>query len=108
MVGQVHCGKRLFPCQGALFRITQEALNNIVKHAEAKRVQIRLVNFPEKVNITVSDDGRGFNARSVSPGLGTTSMRERAEAIGATLNVYSQIGEGTTVSVSWERPASLS
>ena len=88
--------------QTALFRITQEALNNVRKHARARRVWIELWTEGESVTLRVQDDGQGFQLKPVvrRPGLrgvGLSSMRERAEAAGGTLLVESEPGRGTTV-----------
>lgn len=88
--------------QVALYRIAQEALNNVVKHARASQaiVTLRLCN---PVRLTIADDGAGFDPAAVTADhLGLRIMRERAEAIGAKLSVYSEPGEGTQVSVVWE------
>jgi PAS domain S-box-containing protein len=87
-----------------LYRIAQEALNNVVKHARARRVEITLVPIAEgaRVQLRIRDDGRGFDAASVPPGrLGLGIMRERADAIGAALALHSQPGAGTEVLVTW-------
>src|SRR5262249_256615 len=70
----------------ALFRIVQEALNNVAKHARARRVKIALAETPRHVRLTVTDDGIGFSAaRSAhdTPTYGIVTMNERAEAVGA-------------------------
>ena len=86
----------------ALYRITQEALNNVVKHAEASQAMISLNCQAVGVEMMVSDDGRGFDIESVSPDhLGLGIMRERAEAVGAELQVESQVNHGTQVKVVW-------
>ena len=87
----------------ALYRIAQEALNNVVKHAEASQVEVRLVSQPGRVKLLISDDGCGFDPRSVSPEhLGLGIMRERAAAIGAHLEIQSHPGGGTQIVVGWE------
>ncbi len=100
----------------ALYRIVQEALNNIVKHANACCVQIVLDCQPQRVLLTVSDDGQGFIAElhpTASPTptnaqhLGLHTMHERASEIGGTLQLRSQLGQGTTIGVTIPRsPAS--
>ena len=86
----------------ALYRITQEALNNVVKHSEASQATISLNCEAAGAEMIVSDDGRGFDIKSVSPDhLGLGIMRERAEAIGADLQVESQVDRGTQVKVVW-------
>jgi signal transduction histidine kinase len=93
----------------ALYRIAQEALNNIVKHARATSVHVELACEPggegenDIVSLSVSDDGVGFSDSDVEPGeLGLSIMRERAESVGAVLSVASEPGSGTTVLVTWQ------
>ncbi|HEU5098302.1 MAG TPA: GAF domain-containing protein, partial [Roseiflexaceae bacterium] len=89
--------------QVALYRITQEALNNIAKHATASQVRITGRCEPERVELHIADDGRGFEPGAVAPGsLGLGIMRERAAGIGATLRVESTPGAGTAVRVEWQ------
>jgi len=86
----------------ALYRIAQEALNNVAKHSGANWVTVSLCCQPEEVELLVSDDGRGFDVQDISSErLGLGIMRERAEAIRATLKIESQIGHGTQVVVIW-------
>ena len=86
--------------QIALYRIAQEALNNISKHAGASQVTLSLAFLPDSVNLSIQDNGRGFNPTDTPhESLGLGIMRERAQKIGADLTINSQIGEGTTVSV---------
>jgi signal transduction histidine kinase len=99
-----------FPREEALFRIAQEALNNVVKHAGARRVHIALGLDAEAVHMTVADDGRGFEpgelvlkaaagGASREGGLGFVSMRERAEALHGALRIVANPGGGTRVEV---------
>jgi two-component system nitrate/nitrite sensor histidine kinase NarX len=86
-----------------LYRIAQEALNNVARHARASRVGVQLRCQPHGATLSISDDGRGFDGARVPPGhLGIGIMRERAEAIGAQLEIESQAGQGTRVTVTWE------
>lgn len=88
--------------QVGLYRIAQEALNNVVKHARASQAVVTL-RLCDPVRLTVADDGVGFDPAAVTADhLGLRIMRERAEAIGAKLSVYSEPGEGTQVSVVWD------
>jgi two-component system nitrate/nitrite sensor histidine kinase NarX len=93
--------------QVAFYRIGQEALNNIAKHAGASRVEIRLDHTPAGVELCIHDDGRGFVTSELSPSghYGLSMMRERAEAVGAALTVTSRPGAGTQLMIRWERPA---
>jgi PAS domain S-box-containing protein len=89
----------------ALFRIAQEALINSAKHASAKRVEIKLEATADKVLLSVEDDGQGFDPGD--PGnhcsWGLTIMRDRAEAVGARLQIRSGPGTGTAVLVAVPR-----
>jgi signal transduction histidine kinase len=86
----------------ALYRIAQEAFNNIVKHAGASQVTATLQHLPDGVKLAIQDDGRGFDPTSVPPErMGLRIMRERAGAVGAELVVDSAPGEGTRVAVEW-------
>ncbi|MFA5308528.1 MAG: PAS domain S-box protein [Dehalococcoidales bacterium] len=86
-----------------LYRIAQEALNNIAKHAAAKEARVKLLCRTGGVTLQVSDDGKGFNTKNTPPNsLGLNIMRERARDIGALLAVKSRPGEGTTVRAVWK------
>ncbi len=86
----------------ALYRIAQEALNNIAKHAEAENAWVEVKLNEVRVELTIRDDGNGFNLDHVRGNhLGLNIMRERASEIQAQLNVSSCQGEGTTVQVVW-------
>ena len=87
----------------ALYRIAQEALNNVVKHAGARRAIVRLECAAEGITLSISDDGRGFDPDGgTSHGLGLGIMRERAQAIDAALSVASERGHGTQITVTWQ------
>jgi len=83
----------------ALFRIAQEALHNVVKHAAAQGVRLHLWREPQHVLLEVRDDGSGRLPSGPSDSHGLTSMRDRADLIGADLKVTGRPGEGTTVRV---------
>jgi signal transduction histidine kinase/ligand-binding sensor domain-containing protein len=82
-----------------VLRVAQEALHNVNKHAAAKNIFVQLEYGPAGIALEVRDDGRGFAAGAQSPAghYGLTGMRERAAAIGGTLEVTSEPGTGTTV-----------
>jgi PAS domain S-box-containing protein len=84
----------------ALYRIGHEALHNALKHAHAKWIGLQLTSNGDGVVLQVADDGIGFDPHMSFPGhLGLTSMRERADLIGATLSIHSQPGRGTRITV---------
>ncbi len=86
----------------ALYRIAQESLNNVAKHAGASQATVNLHCRPGCVSLCIRDDGSGFDLDRVPPdSLGLGIMRERAEAIGATLTIESEIGRGTEVTAVW-------
>ncbi len=88
--------------QIALYRIAQEAFNNIVKHSRASQAKVSLHNEPGRVRMRISDDGNGFDPDTASAHhLGLDIMRERAEAIGAMLSIESQPSHGTRIEVEW-------
>ncbi|MFC5848644.1 sensor histidine kinase [Deinococcus petrolearius] len=84
--------------QAAAYRVAQEALHNVVKHARAGAVWLSLRQEGEEVRLEVRDDGRGFDTAAAGRGtLGQRSMRERAAGVGGALRVSSAPGEGTAV-----------
>jgi two-component system sensor histidine kinase UhpB len=84
--------------QIVVYRVVQEALNNVAEHAEANEVTVELRRADGRKMLRVTDDGCGFNdAAAVSPGLGITGMRERARLAGGRLRVRSRPGRGTVV-----------
>jgi two-component system, NarL family, sensor kinase len=97
--GAVNGSRPLPPrVEAALYRICQEALRNVARHAGAGRVTVRLTATPERVRLVVEDDGRGFDASGVPEDRhGLVGMRERAEMLGGTLEVRSSPGAGTRI-----------
>jgi PAS domain S-box-containing protein len=85
----------------AFYRIAQEALHNVVKHAQATEVAVRLTSNGESTVLEIGDNGVGFDTAQRFPGhIGLVSFGERASTIGATVEVQSRPGEGTNVRVS--------
>ncbi len=82
-----------------LYRIAQEALRNVAKHAGQTHIKVQLKGVPGGLELQVADAGKGFDMEQIRPGLGLISMRERAHLIGATIQVQSAVHEGTKVSV---------
>lgn len=96
-----------------IFRIIQESLNNVSRHAEAKTVIVRILFTESHMSLLISDDGKGFDmeaaeqARQNSDGnghFGMTGMEERARIIGAELTISSEIGKGTRVHLNYPYP----
>jgi len=95
----------------ALYRIAQEALSNTAKHSHAGTATLHLERQDTSIQLTVSDDGTGFDetdaarARGEGHGIGLMSMRERSELLGGTFRIESGSGKGTTVTVTLPLPA---
>jgi signal transduction histidine kinase len=87
----------------AIFRITQEVLNNALRHADASEIVVRLTEYPDRLRLTITDDGQGISGNLESPGFvadghfGIAGMRERAAMIGGKLDLQSSAGYGTVV-----------
>lgn len=82
-----------------LFRIVQESLNNVCRHANADSVKITVETASEWVTATIEDDGRGFRLGRQTKGLGLIGMQERVAALGGTFQVHSEPGKGTRIEV---------
>jgi two-component system, NarL family, sensor histidine kinase UhpB len=80
-----------------LFRIAQESLTNIARHAHAQHAWLSLKREHDSICLTVRDDGNGFDTIKRPPGLGIFGMNERAAQVGGTVHIQSQPGQGTTV-----------
>ena len=81
----------------ALFRIAQEAMGNIARHARAQHVTISLKPDMDHIHLLITDDGQGFNEKNVHAGMGLANMRQRAAEIGGEAAIKSQVGQGTTI-----------
>ncbi len=89
--------------QVAIYRVCQEALNNIVKHAAASNVEIDLKHEGAAIELSIRDDGKGFDPEQTASGhYGLSMMHERAEGVGAQLSVASQPGHGTELIIRWQ------
>lgn len=82
-----------------LFHITQEALNNALRHAEASNIWVRLTVENSSARLVIEDDGHGFDIGNENGGLGLTTMRERAESVGGKFLLATGSGKGTVVEV---------
>jgi two-component system, NarL family, sensor histidine kinase DegS len=84
----------------AIYRIVQEALHNSIRHARADESVVRIEWLPDRLRVTIQDDGSGFEPENLRrAGLGLMSMRERASSIGASMDIVSRAGTGTAVVV---------
>jgi PAS domain S-box-containing protein len=86
----------------ALFRVFQEALTNVARHANAKHIEVKLFATPEDLTLRIHDDGRGIQAREISSrqSLGLLGMRERVKALDGSFDIQGAQGGGTIVTVS--------
>ena len=82
-----------------VYRIVQELLNNVIKHAEAKNVLIQMVREGEHFNLTVEDDGKGFDINKKITGAGLANVKARTEYLDGSVDIVSKKGEGTSVLV---------
>jgi signal transduction histidine kinase len=95
------------PLKTVIYRILQEALNNVAKYSRANKVDLRLKQLDCKMELMIKDNGQGFDlekAISLAPsmrGFGIASMRERAELSGAGFEIKSTLGKGTIIKVVW-------
>jgi len=97
--------ERLDPeLETAIYRLVQEALNNVAKHAEAGRVHLQISSGESSLAVLVSDDGKGFDPADETSGFGLAGMRERAELVGGELQVESMPDGGTRVMASVPLP----
>jgi signal transduction histidine kinase/ligand-binding sensor domain-containing protein len=113
---QVHCDidvdkslLRLPPETATMvFRVAQESLNNVRRHAGASRVRVQLREFDRQGELSVADDGVGFDVTAHRPGYGVLGMEERARALGGKLTLESVPGRGTTVRLRFPLPPAAS
>ena len=83
-----------------LYRIAQEALHNVVKHAHAHEARVQLIRTGDKAELTIADDGKGFDVRTRNgAGLGLVSITERARLLGGTVSIVTTLNEGTQIRV---------
>jgi signal transduction histidine kinase len=87
----------------AIYRISQEAFNNIAKHSQANQARLSLQKNSNTIELIIQDNGQGFELNVDTPrkGLGLSSMRERAEVSGGTFSIQSAQGKGTVIRASW-------
>jgi signal transduction histidine kinase len=83
----------------AIYRIVQEALTNVVKHARAQQVSVLVARVDGRIRVVIEDDGTGFDPAELGGGIGLIGMRERIELLDGTLTVESSTSSGTTLAV---------
>ena len=82
-----------------MYRVLQESLNNAARHADPSQIQVKLAYGPGTIQLSIRDDGKGFDPARTPPGMGIglDSMRERLAVLGGQLQVRSQPAQGTTL-----------
>ncbi len=106
-IGDLPSDDRLPPgAQEAIFRIAQEALTNIARHARASQVQLRLHTDEGGIKLEIADDGQGFDRDTAAKGMGLVNMGARAQSVDAQLHLDSEVGKGTklTMNVPYVKP----
>lgn len=86
-----------------IFRIVQEQINNILKHAKAKKIKITIEEYCSKLLISITDDGIGFDAAKRKTGVGITNIKSRCELYNGTLLINSAKGQGTTLAITFNK-----
>jgi signal transduction histidine kinase len=89
--------------ESTFYRIFQESLTNIIKHADTDHVAIALNKIKNKIILNITDNGKGYNLSHTTEGIGIKGMKERASLIDATLEIHSQIDQGTAITLIWEK-----
>jgi len=93
-------GRLPLAVEEVLYRIAQEALHNVIKHAAARQVRLEVGRTAQGVRLRIEDDGKGFDPERVPDGhLGLAGMRARADKIGAQFSCHSEPGQGATIEV---------
>jgi len=83
-----------------LYRIAQEAINNVTQHADAQNLRVELTLVPERVQLVIEDDGKGFRTRKIPEGhFGLIGMKERVKLLGGKINISSTPTVGTIIEV---------
>ena len=95
-VGELHENKINQPIKLAVYRIVQEVVNNILKHAQATKVKLHLSDIDNNLKLTVTDNGKGFDLIAAKKGLGITNIYNRAENFGGSAEIISSPGKGCT------------
>jgi len=90
-----------------LYSIAQEALNNALRHSHAKAIVLRLAQHDHAFELSIEDNGTGFEPSATSGGMGLRNMRERAQEIGATITVTTAPQQGSTIHIYLELAADV-
>ena len=83
----------------AIYRVSQEAMANVARHSQAKRVDLALVYNADSIQLSLSDDGKGFDINAKPHGMGLRSIRERVSSVHGTVQIQSAPGQGTRLIV---------
>jgi signal transduction histidine kinase len=89
----------------AIYRIVQEGITNALKHAAASRIEVSVLAADNNVDVSITDNGHGFDSNIVAPGVGLPGMRERVDTLGGRLNLVSTPDTGTRIDVTFESTA---
>jgi PAS domain S-box-containing protein len=84
-----------------LFRVMQEAMNNVAKHSKANLIRLSLKKVDDRIELCIEDNGAGFDPETIKKGLGLTSMRERTDLSGGSFEIESVPGKGTIIRAQW-------
>ncbi len=84
----------------SVYRIIQEAMNNIMKHAQANQVEVQLTKSEAELDVMIEDDGKGFDANVLAKGIGLKNMRDRVETMGGEFHIDTRLNKGTILSFS--------
>ncbi|PZF72067.1 tetratricopeptide repeat-containing sensor histidine kinase [Taibaiella soli] len=85
-----------------LYRICQELIQNVLKHAQATRIEIQIMEYEGKINLTIEDNGVGFDTNEVNYGMGLQNLQFRMQALQGFISVASRKGEGTSVHIEFD------
>jgi len=85
-----------------IYRSVHELVNNALKYAEAENINVQIVQQPDRVSLTVQDDGKGFDPTTPVKGTGLNNIRTRAESVGGSMNIFSEPGKGTEINVEFK------
>jgi signal transduction histidine kinase len=88
-----------FKIQLSLYRIVQESISNVIKYAQAGNVIVQISQHENTINLTIEDDGIGFDTTKVDYGLGIKNIKNRTALINGTVEILSEKGKGTTINV---------